>query len=94
MHKVQGNFVSATELMDQAKGIFECTHDRQHPDVANAIYGLACIDCLAGRVPDALEHMEQAAAAGLSIYNKQHILTNHDMDVIREEERFKALFPQ
>ena len=95
MHKVQGNFDSAMDLMDQARIIYERTHGHQHPDVANAMYGLACIDCLVGRVPEALQHMEQAAAAGLSVYNsQQHIPTNHDLDVIREEARFKVLFPQ
>merc|ERR1712216_282877 len=95
MHKVQGHLDSAMELMEQARGMYERTYGRQHPYVANAIYGLACIDCLAGRVPEALQHMEQAVAAGLSDYNSnQHIPTNHDLDVIREEARFKALFPQ
>ena len=95
MHKVQGSFDSAMELMEQARGTYERTYGRRHPDVANTMYGLACIDCLAGRVPEALQHMEQAAAAGLSVYNSdQHIPTNHDLDIIREEARFKALFPR
>ena len=95
MHKDQGNFDSAMELFEEARTIFEHIRGQQHPDVANTLYGLACIDCLAGRVPEALQHMEQAVAAGLSVYNsQQHIPTNHDLDVIRDEARFKALFSQ
>ena len=82
------------ELFEEARTIFEHTFGQQHPAVANALYGLACIDCLAGKVPEALQHMEQAAAAGLGVYSQQHIPINHDLDVIRDEARFKALFSQ
>ena len=83
MRKEQGRLDIAMELMEQAKSIHE------------HMYGLACVDCLAGRVPEALQHLEQAVAAGLSSYNIQHhIPTNHDLDVIRDEQRFKALFSE
>ena len=82
------------ELMEQARTIFECTHGQQHPDVANILYGLACIECLTGRVSEALQHMEQAAAAGLTVAHLEHVSTNHDPDAIRDDARFQALFPQ
>ena len=84
----------AFKLLEQARVIHERTHGLQHPDVANDLYGLACVHCLARRLPEALQLMEQAAAVGLSAFVRgQHIPNNHDLDAIRDDARFKALFP-
>jgi hypothetical protein len=38
------------EFMEQSESIHEHTHGTQHPHVASGLYGLACVDCLDGRV--------------------------------------------
>ena len=93
MHKDQGDLTEAMELLEQAKAIHEQVHGPQHPSVANDFYGLACVHCLSGRNDLALEHMGRAVASGLAAFSLEHILTNHDLDVIREDTRFKVLFP-
>ena len=91
--KQQGDLTGAFEWLEQARAIHECAHGPRHPDVANNLYGLACVQCLIGRLPEALALMEQAAAAGLSVFRqKQHVRNNPDLDAIRDDDRFKALF--
>ena len=72
------------EAADRGRELVEA-----HPQYAGLLYNLACVESLAGRTGDAIEHL------GLSIERSEHSRAyakdDSDFDPIRDEPAFKAL---
>jgi tetratricopeptide (TPR) repeat protein len=60
-----------------------------HPEYAGVAYNIACVESLAGRKDDALEHLR--LAVGRSEQLRKLAETDSDFDAIREEPAFKEL---
>ena len=60
-----------------------------HPEFPMLTYNLACVESLAGRPADALEHLRQAI--GKSERFREFALSDSDLDAIRSEPGFKEL---
>ena len=63
-----------------------------NPDYPMLLYNLACVESLAGRKEDAIEHLRQAAEQSDRI--REFAPGDSDFDAIRDEPEFKALFEQ
>ena len=72
------------EAADRGRELVEA-----HPEYAGLLYNPACVESLAGRTGDAIEHL------GLSIDRSEHSRAyakdDSDFDPIRDEPAFKAL---
>jgi tetratricopeptide (TPR) repeat protein len=60
-----------------------------HPEYPSALYNLACVESLAGRKDDALEHLREAIERWPR--GKGLAANDSDFDAIREEPGFKEL---
>ena len=56
---------------------------------AHLLYNVACCESLAGRTPEALEHLARAIDAWDGIRGLAH--GDSDLDAIRDEPRFREL---
>ena len=72
--------------------MLEASLGRNHPDVANVYYNIACAHSCAGSILDALANLDNAASAGLSkAISMSHIETDTDLDNIRQHEQFQQI---
>jgi mannose-6-phosphate isomerase-like protein (cupin superfamily) len=62
-----------------------------HPEYGGLLYNLACCESLAGRTPDALEHLRQAIERSEQF--RAYAKDDSDLDPLREEPAFKELVP-
>jgi hypothetical protein len=60
-----------------------------HPEFGSALYNLACVECLAGRKEDAIEHLRVAIERWPR--SKELAPDDSDFDAIRDEPAFKEL---
>ena len=60
-----------------------------HPEYPMLAYNLACVESLAGRKDDAIEHLRQAAEK--SDRMREFAADDSDLDAIRDDPRFKEL---
>jgi tetratricopeptide (TPR) repeat protein len=60
-----------------------------HPEYPGVAYNLACVESLAGRKEDAIEHLRLAVEASNRF--RKYAAEDSDFDAIREEPRFKEL---
>jgi hypothetical protein len=72
------------EAADRGRQLVEA-----HPQYAGLLYNLACVESLAGRTDDAIEHL------GRAIERSEHVRSfakdDSDFDAIRDEPAFKEL---
>jgi tetratricopeptide (TPR) repeat protein len=61
----------------------------EHPQYSGLLFNLACLESLAGRPADAIEHLGTAIERHPQF--KDMAKTDSDFDPIREEPGFKAL---
>jgi tetratricopeptide (TPR) repeat protein len=61
----------------------------EHPEYPGLLYNLACLESLAGRKEDAIEHLR--AAIERSPRSKGLAVTDSDFDPIRDDPAFQAL---
>jgi hypothetical protein len=62
---------------------------RANPEYAGVAYNVACVESLAGRKDDAIEHLKMAVERSEQL--RQLATTDTDFDPIREEPGFKEL---
>ncbi len=62
-----------------------------HPEYPALFYNLACVESLAGRTNDALEHLRRSVE--LSERSRAYAKGDSDFDAIRDEPAFKELIP-
>jgi hypothetical protein len=72
------------EAADRGQELLEA-----HPDYANLFYNLACVESLAGRTSDALEHLGRAVE--MSEFFGAFAKQDSDFDPIRDEPAFERL---
>ena len=60
-----------------------------HPEYPMLAYNLACVESLAGRKDDAIEHLRQAAEKSERM--REFAAGDSDLDAIRDDPRFKEL---
>jgi quercetin dioxygenase-like cupin family protein len=72
------------EAADRASALVDA-----HPEYPMLAYNLACVESLAGRKDDAIEHLRQAA--GKSERMRQFAASDSDLDPLRDDPRFKEL---
>ncbi len=56
------------------------------------VYGIACFQCRAGNLKEAVDYFEQSVRAGFT--HKDWIMNDDDLDPIRKTKRFQALLRQ
>ena len=59
------------------------------PEDSHVLYNLACFYSMAGRVDEALEHLERAVEAGFAF--KDWIENDSDFDRVRDDPRYRRL---
>jgi tetratricopeptide (TPR) repeat protein len=72
------------EAADRARELVDA-----HPEYPAMLYNLACVESLAGRKEDALEHLRQGVAR--SDRFREMAKEDSDFDAIRDEPAFKEL---
>ena len=72
------------EAADLARELIE-----PHPQYADAFYNLACIESLAGRKDDAIEHLRHSIEGSEKF--REFAKSDSDFDPIRDEAEFKEL---
>ncbi len=72
------------EAADRARELVDA-----HPEYPAMLYNLACVESLAGRKEDALEHLRQGVAR--SDRFREMAAEDSDFDAIRDEPAFKEL---
>ncbi len=72
------------EAADQARAIVD-----EHPEYVGPLYNLACVESLAGRAEDAIEHLRRAIEAWPDF--RELAAKDSDFDPIRDEPGFKEL---
>ena len=72
------------EAADLARELIEA-----HPQYPDAYYNLACVESLAGRKEDAIEHLRHAIESSEKFRNFAR--DDSDFDPIRDEQSFKEL---
>jgi tetratricopeptide (TPR) repeat protein len=72
------------EAADRGREMIEA-----NPEYAGVAYNVACVESLAGRKEDALEHLRMAVERSASL--RKLAETDTDLDPIREEAGFKEL---
>ncbi len=72
------------EAADRGRELIEA-----HPEYAGVAYNVACVESLAGRKEDAIEHLRRAIE-GREQFRKLAV-GDSDFDPIREEPAFKEL---
>ena len=72
------------EAADRGRRLVEA-----HPQYAGLLYNLACVESLAGRTGDAIEHLGQSI--DLSERSRAYAKDDSDFDPIRDEPAFKEL---
>jgi len=60
-----------------------------HPEYPMLAYNLACVESLAGRKDDAIEHLRQAAEKSDRL--REFAADDSDLDALRDDPRFKEL---
>ena len=75
------------EAADRARPLVDA-----HPEYPILAYNLACVESLAGRKEDAIEHLRQAAEK--SDRAREFAVRDSDFDAIRDEPAFKELIGQ
>jgi tetratricopeptide (TPR) repeat protein len=73
------------EVAERARGLLEA-----HPQNAQLLYNVACCESLAGRSPDALEHLRRAIALAPEPL-RELAAGDSDFDAIRDEPAFREL---
>lgn len=74
---------------EEAIAVLEAGLER-HPGNAIHLYNLACCESLVGRKDVALEHLEAAVAADGAF--RENAADDRDLDPLRDDPRFAALF--
>jgi mannose-6-phosphate isomerase-like protein (cupin superfamily) len=72
------------EAADRARPLVEA-----HPEYPMLAYNLACVETLAGRKDDAIEHLRQVAEKSERL--REFAADDSDLDAIRDDPRFKEL---
>jgi tetratricopeptide (TPR) repeat protein len=72
------------EAADRGRALVEA-----HPEYPALFYNLACVESLAGRTNDALEHLRRSVE--LSERSRAYAKGDSDFDAIRDEPAFKEL---
>ena len=72
------------EAADRARPLVEA-----HPEYPLLAYNVACVESLAGRKDDAIEHLRQAAEKSERM--REFAADDSDLDAIRDDPRFKEL---
>jgi hypothetical protein len=72
------------EAADRGRELLEA-----HPEYSNLFYNVACVESLAGRTADALEHLERAIE--MSEFFRPFAQGDSDFDPIRDEPAFQEL---
>ncbi len=72
------------EVADRGRALVEA-----HPQYADLLYNLACCESLAGRTPDALDHLRRSIE--MSEGFREYAKNDSDFDPIRDEPGFKEL---
>ncbi len=72
------------EAADRARPLVDA-----HPEYPMLAYNLACVESLAGRKDDAIEHLRQAAEKSERM--RKFAAGDSDLDAIRDDPRFKEL---
>jgi tetratricopeptide (TPR) repeat protein len=72
------------EAADRATALVDA-----NPEYSMLLYNLACVESLAGRKDEAIEHLRQAAAKSDSA--RAYAAKDSDFDAIRDDPRFKEL---
>src|SRR5438552_3776555 len=72
------------EAADRGRELFEA-----HPEYAGVAYNVACVESLAGRKEDAIEHLRRAIKGRDQF--RELAVGDSDFDPIREEPAFKEL---
>ena len=75
------------EVADRLRPVVEA-----NPQYGGLVYNLACVESLAGRTTDAIDHLRQAIAT--SDRWREHAKGDSDFDAIRDEPAFKELIPE
>jgi tetratricopeptide (TPR) repeat protein len=87
----------AVSLMNQGKYDDSRAHLekilKQHPKADYAIYGLAVLDCLTGRVEDALRHLDEAIRLNAAL--RYQARNDSDFQNLADDPRFtELLYPE
>lgn len=75
------------EVADRLRAVVEA-----NPEYGSLVYNLACVESLAGRTIDAIEHLRQAI--GTSGRWREHAKGDSDFDAIRDEPAFQELIAE
>ncbi|WP_029905387.1 transglutaminase domain-containing protein [Prevotella sp. 10(H)] len=87
------NYDSTAYYLSEKMRLFEMLPQidkaRQKSNKFFGYYSLACAYALAGKKSQSLDALEKSANAGLKIY--KHVLSDSDLDNIRNEKRFPSI---
>jgi len=80
-HAVQGDYARATGYLEKVRDL--------QPDNAEAHYNIACVLARQGKVDEALDSLELSLKKGFS--DRTQLLTDPDLEPVRESTRFRRL---